>query len=69
MHISGDYKNEIVKEETCKAMKKGIQYEISHILILYQRVTGDLYTIISEGKFTLNYGKEASKCVILFIKG
>ena len=28
---------------------------MSHSLILYQRITGDFYTIISEGKFTLSY--------------
>ena len=27
---------------------------MSHSLILYQRITGDFYTIISEGKFTLS---------------
>ena len=27
--------------------------------MLYQRVTGDFYTIISEGKFTLSLKKQA----------
>ncbi len=31
---------------------------MSHSLILYQRITGDFYTIISEGKFTLSAGNK-----------
>lgn len=33
--------------------KKGCRVKKNYSLMLYQRVTGDFYTINSEGKFTL----------------
>lgn len=38
--------------------KKGCRVKKNYSLMLYQRVTGDFYTINSEGKFTLpNMGR------------
>ena len=37
--------------------KKGCRVKKNYSLMLYQRVTGDFYTINSEGKFTLPAGK------------
>ena len=36
--------------------KKGCRVKKNYSLMLYQRVTGDFYTINSEGKFTLPFG-------------
>ena len=36
-----------------KDNKKGCRVKKNYSLMLYQRVTGDFYTINSEGKFTL----------------
>ena len=36
--------------------KKGCRVKKNYSLMLYQRVTGDFYTINSEGKFTLPRG-------------
>lgn len=37
--------------------KKGCRVKKNYSLMLYQRVTGDFYTINSEGKFTLPWHK------------
>ena len=40
--------------------KKGCRVKKNYSLMLYQRVTGDFYTINSEGKFTLPLPEEGS---------
>lgn len=67
MHISGDCKKWTKRREkrinrnlfrktglALYTQKRYIKY-ISHCLILYQRIMGELYTIISEGKFTQSH--------------
>lgn len=47
--------------------KKGCRVKKNYSLMLYQRVTGDFYTINSEGKFTLPRREFYACTISLFV--